>query len=69
MADDKTNRGGQDRTRIDTNQDHEMRYWCETLGVSPGHLRQAVTAVGDRVDKVRAYLGRGGTAGAKRTGA
>lgn len=34
MADDKTKSGGQDRTRIDTRQDYEVRDWSKKFGVS-----------------------------------
>jgi hypothetical protein len=29
MADDKTNRGPQDRTRINLSEDYEVRYWTK----------------------------------------
>ena len=38
MADDKTNRGPQDRSRINMHEDYEVRYWTEALGVSPPRL-------------------------------
>lgn len=58
MADDTQQRGGQDRTRINVNQDHELRYWTERFGVSADALRSAVAEVGVQVDKVEAYLTR-----------
>ena len=36
MADDKTKSGGQDRTRIDTDQEYEVRDWAKRFGVSAG---------------------------------
>ena len=39
MADDTQQRGGQDRTRINVNQEHELRYWTERFGVSADALR------------------------------
>ena len=65
MADDRTQRGGQDRTRIDVNQDYELRDWSKKLHVSPERLKEAVQAVGDQAAKVQEYLGRGAEATAK----
>lgn len=56
MPDDTQTRSGQDRERINVNQDYEVRYWTKELGVSAERLKQAVDAVGDRADKVREYL-------------
>ena len=50
--DDKTKRGGQDRTRIDVSQDYELRDWAEKFGVSKEQLKAAVQAVGDRAADV-----------------
>ena len=63
MPDDLNKRGGQDRQRIDTTQDHELRDWSKTLGVTTQRLKEAVQAVGDRAEKVREYLSRGGKGG------
>ena len=46
MSDDKTNRGGADRKRIDVGQDYECRHWAEKFGVSPDELKRAVMKVG-----------------------
>lgn len=56
MADDKSKTGGQDRTRINLNQDYEVRDWTKSLGVTEDELRKAVAAVGNQADKVREYL-------------
>ena len=56
MADDLKQRSGQDRSRINVNQDHEVRDWAKKFGVSPDELKKAVQAVGDRADKVQAHL-------------
>ena len=58
MADDKSKVGGQDRTRININEDYEVRDWCRALGVTEDELRRAVAAVGDQADKVRTHLGK-----------
>jgi len=57
MADDLALRGAADRTRIDVNEDHELRYWTHTLGVSEEELRKAVAAVGVSASAVREHLG------------
>lgn len=57
MPDDKSKAHGQDRQRIDVNQDYELRDWAKTLNTTPERLKEAVQAVGDRADKVREYLG------------
>ena len=58
MPDDTTNRGAQDRARININEDHEIRYWTKALGVSEEKLREAVAAVGVSADAVRQHLGK-----------
>jgi hypothetical protein len=56
MADDKTHVGSPDRDRISLGEDYEVRDWMQSLGVSEGDLREAVDAVGNSADAVRAYL-------------
>jgi len=56
MADDKTRTGGQDRARINVNEDYELRDWANSLNTTPERIKQAVQAVGDRAEKVREYL-------------
>ena len=46
MPDDKSKRGGQDRKRINVNEDHELRVGRK-FGVSQAELKAAVKAVGD----------------------
>lgn len=58
MSDDKSNSGGQDRQRINVNQDYELRDWAKSLNTTPERLKEAVQAVGDRAEKVREYLQR-----------
>ena len=38
------------RTRINVNQDYELRDWAKKFGVTPEQLREAVQAVGDRAE-------------------
>jgi hypothetical protein len=56
MADDKSNVGGQDRTRINMNQDYEVRDWSKKFGVTPEQLRAAVEAVGSNAQDVERHL-------------
>jgi hypothetical protein len=58
MSDDKTKVGGQDRKRINVNEEYELRDWATALGVTPDELREAVAAVGDDIDAVREHLGK-----------
>lgn len=48
--------GSPDRDRISLGEDHDVRDWMAFLGVSEDELREAVDAVGNSVDAVRAYL-------------
>ena len=57
--DDSKIRGPQDRSRVNTEQDYEVRYWAQEFGVTEEQLRQAVQRVGASADKVREHLGRG----------
>jgi hypothetical protein len=56
MSDDKNKSGGQDRQRINVNEDYEVRDWCKSLNTTPERLKEAVRAVGDNSQKVREYL-------------
>lgn len=58
MTDNLSNRGPQDRARINMNEDHEVRYWTQQLGVSEAQLQQAVKAVGVSADAVKKHLGK-----------
>jgi hypothetical protein len=60
MADDTSNRSGQDRSRINTSQEHEVRYWTQALGFSEDELKRAVQSVGNSADKVREHLRKRG---------
>lgn len=56
MSDDLNRRSGQDRERINVNQEHELRDWAKKFDASPQQIKEAVQAVGDRADKVEMYL-------------
>lgn len=56
MSDDKTKTGGQDRTRMNLNEDYEVRDWSKKFNVTADELRAAVKAVGNEVKAVEAHL-------------
>ncbi|HEY0820463.1 MAG TPA: DUF3606 domain-containing protein [Rhizobacter sp.] len=56
MSDNTEQRGGQDRQRINVNQDHELRYWAQKFGASAEQLKKAVEKVGDRAEAVERHL-------------
>lgn len=58
MSDDKTNRGTQDRSRINLHEDYEVEYWTKALGVSRKALEDAVGRAGTSADAVRRELGK-----------
>jgi hypothetical protein len=60
MADDLLKGGGQDRTRINIHQEHELLDWAKKLGVTAQRLKAAVRSVGSyNARKVEQYLKRG----------
>jgi len=56
MADDRTKTGGQDRTRINVNEDYELRDWSQKFSVTPEQLVDAVKKVGTSAAAVERYL-------------
>ena len=56
MSDDRSKKGLQDRTRINTGEDYELRYWSEKFGVSQDRLKAAVQKVGNSVSAVEKEL-------------
>jgi len=56
MADDKTKKGPADTSRINVNEEYELRYWMGALKCSEQQLREAVDKVGTSSDAVREYL-------------
>jgi hypothetical protein len=59
MADDLKDRGAQDRSRVNVNEDHEVRYWMQKWGVSEAQLIAAVRKAGVSADAVARELGKG----------
>ena len=58
MADDRNIRGAADRSRINMQEDYEVRYWTEKWSVTREQLADAVRAVGVMVKDVAAKLGK-----------
>jgi Protein of unknown function (DUF3606) len=56
MADDLKQTGRPDDQRINVDQDHELTYWSEKLGVSRDRLREAVAKAGPVVKNVQREL-------------
>jgi len=58
MPDDLTQRGPQDRSRINIHEPWEVRYWCSHFGCTEQQLRNAVAAAGVSVTAVQNHLAR-----------
>ena len=56
MADDRTLKGPQDRSKISLSEDYEVRYWCEKFGVTGAELRAAIKKIGNSTKAVEAEL-------------
>jgi hypothetical protein len=52
MADDRSNKGPQDRSRISLTEPYEVQYWADKFGVSKERLSEAVRKVGHSADAV-----------------
>src|SRR5689334_5661224 len=57
MSDNLTNRVQPDRSKINMNEDYEVKYWTHALGVSREALQKAVDKVGNSAAAVRKELG------------
>ena len=44
MSDDTSNRGPQDRSRVEMDDDYEVSYWTERFGVTREELRTKAVA-------------------------
>ena len=56
MSDDTSQTNAQDRTRVNVNQDYELRYWSDKFGCTHDELKAAVKAVGVVAKDVEAHL-------------
>ena len=55
--DNLTKREQPDRSKINMNEDFEVKYWRKALGVSKDDLQRAVDKVGNSAAAVRKELG------------
>ena len=56
MADDMTETGAQDRSRINVTEPFEVEYWTKRLTCTEAQLKAAVMAVGAEVMDVQVQL-------------
>jgi hypothetical protein len=56
MSDDKSIRGEPDRSRINLNEEYEVKYWTEKFNVTKEQLAVAINKVGNSADDVRRIL-------------
>jgi len=56
MPDNKNKTGGQDRDKVAAGQGYEVSYLAKELGVSQQVVKDAIKAVGNDRDKVKAYI-------------
>lgn len=56
MSDDLNSRGPQDASKVNVNEEWELRHWTKTFGVSEEELKAAVKQVGVRVDVLSAHF-------------
>lgn len=61
MADDPNKTGGQDRARVNKNQEHEVAYEAEKTGASPDRVRKAADAAGPMRKEIEKKLGKSPT--------
>ena len=60
MADNKDLRSARDRDRVAGNQEYEIRYMAEKLGVSNEEVKRAIEQVGNDRQKVEEHLRNNG---------
>lgn len=60
MADDKSNTGEPDRSRVSLSEIYERKYWADKYGVTAERLTAAVEAVGNSPDDVEKWLSKNG---------
>lgn len=56
MSDNLTKRDQRDRSKINMQEDFEVKYWTKELGVSKEELQKAVDKVGNSAAAVRKEL-------------
>lgn len=60
MSDNLKDRGPRDRTRINVNEEWELRYWADEFAIGADDLKKIVEEVGDSVQNVEKRLGKPG---------
>ena len=58
MADDLTNRGQPDRSKINMSEDYEVKYWTRHFGTTPEELQKVVDRVGNSAKAVAKEFGK-----------
>jgi hypothetical protein len=58
MADDKTNRGAQDRARVSGSEGYEVEYFARKHGITLEQARQLIAQVGNSREKLDAAAER-----------
>jgi hypothetical protein len=58
MTDDKINRGQPDRSKINMNEDYEVKYWTRHFGTTREELQKIVDRVGNSAATVAKELGK-----------
>jgi hypothetical protein len=56
MSDDLNDRGPRDRSRINFDEEWEIRWWCMKFGVTEEQLRSAVDTVGPTSAEIERHL-------------
>lgn len=56
MADNKDLKGQQDRSRVAGDENYEIQYLSQQLGVPADKVREAIAAVGNSREKIEAYI-------------
>ena len=56
MSDNKALRNPQDSSRVNMNEDYEVRYWTNKFNCTEEQLGIAVKAVGSSAEKVEQFL-------------
>jgi hypothetical protein len=54
--DDLKKKGSQDRSKINMNEDYQVKYWTKELGVNKEQLQKLVDKVGNSAAAVRKEL-------------
>lgn len=57
MSDNLNKRGPQDASKINVNEEWELRYWTQKFGVTEEELKAAVKKAGVNVDVVSKHFG------------